>query len=165
MALGNKGKSAIQTGVDTLKPFRVGNVSGTANDLFDAGRMPEPFRTEYLNAMRDNRVRYVIRSYHTPIAWLTDEGWTIPPVPYSRTTSNHQSVTAVAVGNRGFYADVYRPNRRTEATASAPVPTRITEPSDVVSDIDSVLASVAADGWTNPYTDPTSPALALSDER
>lgn len=46
--------------------------------------------SEYRDAVR--AARYVVFSYRTPIAWLTDTGWTVPDVRYSRTTSRHQSV-------------------------------------------------------------------------
>jgi hypothetical protein len=46
----------------------------------------------------DERIRYVVKSYATPIAWRLDDGsWVIPAEKYSRTTSKHQSVTARGV--------------------------------------------------------------------
>lgn len=40
---------------------------------------------------------YIVFSYSTPIAWhIPDEGWIVPPVSYSPTTSNHQHTCRMA---------------------------------------------------------------------
>jgi hypothetical protein len=37
------------------------------------------------------RIRYVVKSYATPIAWRLDDGtWVVPSEKYSHTTSRHQ---------------------------------------------------------------------------
>lgn len=42
--------------------------------------------------------RYVVWSYHTPIAWLTiDDEWIVPDIRYSMTTSQHQSLVRSAL--------------------------------------------------------------------
>ena len=43
-------------------------------------------------------IRYVVKSYSTPIAWKLEDGtWEVPAEKYSRTTSRHQSVVRRAV--------------------------------------------------------------------
>ncbi|UQA91654.1 hypothetical protein [Streptomyces halobius] len=60
---------------------------------WSAGRLPEPWRERYLNAYRDNRITYTVLSYHTPIAWVLDDGEVIvPDVKHSRTTTRHQDL-------------------------------------------------------------------------
>ena len=44
------------------------------------------------------RIRYVVKSYSTPIAWRLDDGtWVVPEEKYSATTSKHQSRVRRAV--------------------------------------------------------------------
>jgi len=44
------------------------------------------------------RIRYVVYSYATPIAWVRDNGeWVVPVEKYSATTSRHQSIVRMAV--------------------------------------------------------------------
>jgi len=44
------------------------------------------------------RIRYVVKSYATPIAWKLEDGsWVVPAEKYSITTSRHQSVVRRAV--------------------------------------------------------------------
>ena len=44
------------------------------------------------------RIRYVVYSYATPIAWVRDNGeWVVPAEKYSATTSRHQSIVRMAV--------------------------------------------------------------------
>jgi len=44
------------------------------------------------------RIRYVVKSYSTPIAWRLDDGtWVVPEEKYSATTSRHQSRVRRAV--------------------------------------------------------------------
>jgi len=40
---------------------------------------------------------YVIYSYRTPIAWTTADGWVMPAVKYSATTSQHQGIVRRSV--------------------------------------------------------------------
>jgi hypothetical protein len=47
----------------------------------------------------DERIRYVVKSYATPIAWRLEDGtWVVPAAKYSRTTSKHQGVVNRGVG-------------------------------------------------------------------
>lgn len=44
------------------------------------------------------RIRYVVYSYATPIAWVRDNGeWVVPAEKYSKTTSTHQHIVRIAV--------------------------------------------------------------------
>ena len=55
---------------------------------------------EALRRFKENqsRVRYVVKSYATPIAWKLDDGtWEVPAEKYSVTTSRHQSFVRRAV--------------------------------------------------------------------
>jgi hypothetical protein len=55
----------------------------------DTGRMPEANALAY----RSTNVLYTVRSYGTPIAWLTPAGWIVSDVKYSATTSTrHQPI-------------------------------------------------------------------------
>jgi hypothetical protein len=60
-----------------------------------AGRLPREYADKYNESHRVargyNENIYVVWSYATPIAWYTEsEGWVIPPVKYSPTTTKHQ---------------------------------------------------------------------------
>lgn len=79
-----------------LKPFTAGgNAYGMPN--FRGGpaegrtgalsKHPAWLSRYYADA---NAIDYVIYSYHTPIAWHTPDGWVIPPVKYSISTTRHQ---------------------------------------------------------------------------
>lgn len=164
MALKSKGCLAIQEGVDNLTPFKVGNVSGNTY-TGTLGRLPEPFRSAY----DGNHVAYVILSYATPIAWrLVGGQWVVPPVKYSVTTTNHQNTVLTAFATPRFYNTLY-PQRRADSGFGPrrvpPLPTMTPEresAASIIADIDATLASVAADGWTNPYGNPNSPARRLA---
>jgi hypothetical protein len=78
------------------EPVRNTTGSLRAGDIFSGyGRLPEPWRSELQEQVTD----YVIYSYATPIAWHDIEvGWFFPPVKYSVTTSQHQSLVSTALG-------------------------------------------------------------------
>lgn len=57
------------------------------------GFLPEEWHTSLRSA------RYVIYSYGTPIAWITDDGSKVlPDIGYTPTTSQHQYAAATALG-------------------------------------------------------------------
>lgn len=66
------------------------------NGGYPSGRLPSPWREQFDADTRhpDGRVgvlAYVVYSYATPIAWWTESnGWVVPDVKYSPTTSKHQ---------------------------------------------------------------------------
>lgn len=62
-----------------------GTYSGLTLTPWEMGRLP---RDHHDSA---SRATYVVMSYATPIAWLTDDAWVIPDARYSATTSRHQS--------------------------------------------------------------------------
>jgi hypothetical protein len=49
---------------------------------------------------------YIVYSYATPIAWHTTDGWYMPSVKYSATTTNHQALTREAI--RYYETDAYK---------------------------------------------------------
>lgn len=49
----------------------------------------------------EEQVDYVVWSYATPIAWHTPEGWVVPPVKYSPTTTQHQHTARMGVHYSG----------------------------------------------------------------
>lgn len=62
--------------------------SGTRGAVLDRGVMPAEIRREFHDAI----VVYVVYSYSTPIAWVTDGGVVVNPQHrYSVTTTQHQS--------------------------------------------------------------------------
>lgn len=79
---------------------------GAGPHAWSPGQLPEPWRTQYLAAWRDNAIAYAVLSYETPIAWVTvpvSDGTPVPPdtyghaivtpdVKYSRTTTRHQGL-------------------------------------------------------------------------
>lgn len=64
-------------------------------------------KTHYVNQgwlpshlMPTERVQYVVYSYATPIAWLTESGvWVLPDVKYSVSTSKHMGRLRPAIAN------------------------------------------------------------------
>lgn len=62
------------------------------------GRLPQGWRERY----QSDRPIYVVYSYATPIAWVTEHGDpVVPDVTHSVTTSPHQTTAAVALLGRG----------------------------------------------------------------
>lgn len=56
------------------------------------GYLPERLRRILDDGFRQGRIRTVVYSYSTPIAWLDGDTWIYPDVRYSATTSiRHQS--------------------------------------------------------------------------
>lgn|SRR5262245_17262801 len=82
--------------LDAREPFTTsGNLSGVTGAT-GTGRMPEPFASLYRE--RAAHVTYTVLSYATPVAWHDDEqGWIVPPVTYSVTTSKAMSRIAPAI--------------------------------------------------------------------
>lgn len=104
MALHGKTPGKIRAAVKALKPFRIGNVSGTT-EISGYGRLPEEHAKTLREYVRDGRVIYVLYSYSTPMAWAIShpdgsETWFEPNVKYSVTTSGHQSNFRYAIAER-----------------------------------------------------------------
>ena len=68
------------------------SVTGHKGPAWTMHRLPGKFHESAASA------DYTVRSYGTPIAWRIDGVWVVPDVRYSVTTSRHQSLVRVAVG-------------------------------------------------------------------
>jgi hypothetical protein len=72
-----------------------GTMRGVPGRSWAHGKLSQGLSSEssYGEAMVQlNAAQYVIYSYATPIAWLTDSGeWVVADATYSRTTARHQS--------------------------------------------------------------------------
>ena len=68
------------------------NSSGTFRGIVGHPSTLGDLPYEWRNAFPRRGVLYTILSYDTPIAWLTEDGWTVPPVRYSNTTTQQQGV-------------------------------------------------------------------------
>lgn len=85
--------------------FKAGQLTGASNPgdvLFGLGQLPEEWRQVF----KSQNVDYVVFSYATPIAWHVTglgewNGWVIPDVRYSVTTSRHQGFARVALAIAG----------------------------------------------------------------
>lgn len=98
--------------ISKLEEFTAASMSGwQCSKAPTLGHLPEAFRT----LIDAQSVDYVVFSYSTPIAWHTPDGWVVPPVRYSVTTSRHQGqarlgahYSADDVISTGPVADVMR---------------------------------------------------------
>ncbi|HEY6020997.1 MAG TPA: hypothetical protein VIY48_14165 [Candidatus Paceibacterota bacterium] len=124
MALRGAGKRAIShalsgkyTGAPCLLDFRHGNLKGKRESRMPTtGQLSATFRLLLQQDLDKFGCLYVVYSYKTPIAWYPlphpNQGldneckWTMPPVKYSVTTTQHQNVVAVEIANPGFYRNV-----------------------------------------------------------
>jgi hypothetical protein len=61
--------------------------------VYQTGQLPIEFEQQ----LRLDKPFYIVYSYTTPIAWVSDKGWFIPEVKYSVTTSKHQNYVRRAV--------------------------------------------------------------------
>ena len=60
---------------------------GALSDVgHDTGMLPSHIAEQ----MRSDNPSYVVKSYHTPVAWHGDKGWVVPDIKYSSTTSRLQ---------------------------------------------------------------------------
>lgn len=75
--------------------FVVARTALTFETSFDGyGDLPAEYHADVL------RADWIAYSYRTPIAWRVDGVWTVAPVNYSLTTTQHQYEVARAVGVR-----------------------------------------------------------------
>lgn len=90
-------------------------VAGAMDGAWGPGRLPEPWRTQYVNGWRDNAITYTVISYQTPIAWVLDTGEVvIPDAKYSITTTRHQGLLyALGQPADGPLADAAERERQT----------------------------------------------------
>lgn len=98
MGLGINARNKIDSAIGFRADFSHGNVSARsylrARDV-PTGQLPSEHR-DALSAIGDALV-YVVFSYATPIAWFGPDGWIVPDVKYSQTTSCHQGAVRVSV--------------------------------------------------------------------
>lgn len=80
--------STVADTVANMEPF-VGP-SSRGGSLGDVGGNTGYLPSEHIEAFRAHNPSYVVKSYDTPIAWHGSEGWVVPNVKYSRTTSRLQ---------------------------------------------------------------------------
>lgn len=103
MALHGKAHEARKAALRSLKPFGDPHRDGIHASAFPAGvrgatlslgRMTED-RAEFADAI----LVYVVWSYRTPIAWVTDGGVVVNSMErYSATTTGHQTACRVHLG-------------------------------------------------------------------
>lgn len=78
-------------------------ITDTSTVIDRRSQLPTEWRERLTIALSAHGVRYVIYSYHTPIAWQIDYHgvpfWVIPDVKYSITTSKHQGRVRTALFN------------------------------------------------------------------
>lgn len=112
MALKGKGKRALQAAADDRTPI-VGHGSLAARFVqstpYGGWGMLDRGSAELLDqVIRDSGQVFVVWSYDTPIGWWAKgqagNGWHVPDVKYSVTTTNHQNVLATAIAHPGFYS-------------------------------------------------------------
>jgi hypothetical protein len=83
----------IRTSLRALAASDIVRFASNGQEFTAASMSGTPGRTgtglmsvELQNAYRDAEVSYTVRSYATPIAWLTPAGWVVPEDGYSATT-------------------------------------------------------------------------------
>ena len=74
--------------VTAREPFVGPSSRGGA--LEDVGSGTGMLPSHLAEQMRSHNPSYVIKSYNTPVAWHGDQGWVVPDVSYSKTTSRLQ---------------------------------------------------------------------------
>lgn len=121
MALhGRKTLTTISDGMRLRRYFKVGNVTGcwfpAGGETVAMGKLPDEWRS---NLRAGDGSVYVVYSYQTPIAWTFGDGWTVPPVKYSVTTTGHQNVIKVEIDHPGHYARVME-NRPARTVSQVP---------------------------------------------
>lgn len=73
--------------------FAMKGIEGASGSL---GQLPKEYVDQYNALAKANALAYTVKSYNTPIAWVTTEGTVIiPEVKYSVTTTHHQGLCRV----------------------------------------------------------------------
>lgn len=104
----------VRQALATREPFTTyGSFRAVLGAPWDTGRLPDPYRSQYLDAWSGDRITYTVLSYRTPVAWtLVDGTVVIPPVKYSPTTTGHQALLcALELSANAFASEVSRPTR------------------------------------------------------
>lgn len=95
--------SITQTDAETYmaerRPFDASHLHGREGHT-GTGDLPE----EWADLYRKSPVVYTVLSYETPIAWVLESGEVVmPPLRYSLTTTQHQTITYSALTDGGGY--------------------------------------------------------------
>lgn len=91
------GRTDLAPMLRDLIPFRntTGSLRGERVDAFRPdvfySWLDDETRAAFYADDDAGRIDFVVWSYGTPIAWHTENGWTMPDRRYSATTSRHQS--------------------------------------------------------------------------
>ena len=80
------------------EPFNAGNLTGRRTPAGYGQMRPAPI-DQFIDALTEHELNYVVMSYSTPIAWHDSRGWTIPADKHSTTTSAHQNLVRRAVAS------------------------------------------------------------------
>ena len=88
--LSTRDSLAISQKLAKFSDFETHGALSGVNGRGTLGELPPKYIGQYSFAI------YTIYSYNTPIAWY-DNGWVIPKVKYSVTTSRHQSTIKRAI--------------------------------------------------------------------
>jgi len=95
-----KGKSTTNSGageyIFNRQPFKANSMAGI---YFQEGKYLHTGRlqSDVVALLKDHKPDFIVYSYGTPIAWHHANGWEIPAIRYSVTTSKHQGIVRRAV--------------------------------------------------------------------
>lgn len=120
MAMGGKGRRAAENAIASCRPFRnsTGSMKGTRGSTRDLGWLESHADARRIRELLSRAV-YVVWSYGTPIAWVSetedgDRQAYYVDEQHSRTTTNHQSIAQMGLGEYetiGTWRPVRRPRR------------------------------------------------------
>lgn len=65
--------------------------SSRGGSMAEVGHGTGILPSDLADTMRSHNPSYVVKSYSTPVAWHGDQGWVVPDVKYSSTTSRLQN--------------------------------------------------------------------------
>ena len=95
MAIQRDNAERIREAIHFRDAFRIASMSGEPKrpgNRIAMNRLP----IEHADSV--TAAEYVVYSYATAIAWWSeDDGWTVPDVYHSVTTSNHQGIAKVGI--------------------------------------------------------------------
>lgn len=92
--------SAYVTALRECRDFRTGGAlrGEETRHVASSGQLSPELQTSIRVLAAEGKLRYIVYSYATPIAWRDTEGvWYTPAEKYSVTTSKHQSKIFAAI--------------------------------------------------------------------
>lgn len=96
MATHGKAREITATALEQCEPFRRSGYSMSAHSGPQDGHGQMPADAAALYEADRPHIAYTVVSYHTPIAWVLNDGQVrVPDVRYSATTTQHQSMCRV----------------------------------------------------------------------